>query len=59
VKAELPDITGLRAIKRLRFRRPVFPAQQVSVTVKRDQQRVTFEVSSAANVVASGQLVVD
>jgi acyl-coenzyme A synthetase/AMP-(fatty) acid ligase len=59
VKADFPEINGLRAIKRLRFRRPVFPAQQVSVTLKRDQNRVLFEVSSSANVVASGQLVVD
>jgi 3-hydroxymyristoyl/3-hydroxydecanoyl-(acyl carrier protein) dehydratase len=59
VKAELPEINALRGIRRLRFRRPVFPDQQLSVTVKHDQGRLTFEVSCAASVVASGQLLVD
>jgi acyl-CoA synthetase (AMP-forming)/AMP-acid ligase II/3-hydroxymyristoyl/3-hydroxydecanoyl-(acyl carrier protein) dehydratase len=59
VKAEFPEIKALRGIRRLRFRRPVFPDQQLSVTVKHDQGRLTFEVSCAASVVASGQLLVD
>lgn len=59
VKAELPEINALRGIRRLRFRRPVFPDQQLSVTVKRDHGHLTFEVSCAASVVASGQLLVD
>jgi len=58
-EAEFPEIKALRGIRRLRFRRPVFPDQQLSVTVKHDQGRLTFEVSCAASVVASGQLLVD
>jgi 4-coumarate--CoA ligase (photoactive yellow protein activation family) len=59
VKAELPEVNGLRGIRRLRFRRPVFPDQQLSVTVKRDRDRVMFEVLLQAAVVATGQLLVD
>jgi acyl-CoA synthetase (AMP-forming)/AMP-acid ligase II len=59
VKAEFPQIKALRGIRRLRFRRPVFPDQQLSVAVERDRDRLTFEVSCAASVVASGQLFVD
>jgi 3-hydroxymyristoyl/3-hydroxydecanoyl-(acyl carrier protein) dehydratase len=59
VKSELPEIKALRGIRRLRFRRPVLPDQQVSVTIKRDAGTVTFEVLHAAVVVASGQLLVE
>ncbi|HEY0484551.1 MAG TPA: class I adenylate-forming enzyme family protein [Kofleriaceae bacterium] len=57
--AEWPEIGPLRGIRRLRFRRAVFPDQQLSVTVTRDQGRVRFEVSCAASPVASGILLVD
>ena len=60
VKAELPAIKMVKAIRRLRFRRPVYPDQQLIVKVKRPSPgRVTFEVACAAQPVASGQLVVD
>ncbi len=66
VKSELPEIKTLRGIRRLRFRRPVLPDQQLSVTIKRDAGTVLFEVLSAATgdasaptVVASGQLLVE
>lgn len=59
VTAEWPDIRALRGIRRLRFRRPVFPDQQLAIAVQRGPGRVTFEVSCAAAPVASGQLVVD
>ncbi len=58
-RAECPDIHALRGIRRLRFRRPVFPDQQLTVTVTRDRDRLTFEVFCAASVVMSGQLLVD
>lgn len=59
VKAELPDVKALRGVRRLRFRRPVMPDQQLSVTLNRDMGRLTFEVTCAKAVVASGQLLVD
>ena len=59
VKAEFPDITVLRGIRRLRFRRPVFPDQQLAVRVRHEPGRVTFELSCAASLVASGQLLVE
>jgi 3-hydroxymyristoyl/3-hydroxydecanoyl-(acyl carrier protein) dehydratase len=59
VQTELPQIKALRGIRRLRFRRPVLPDQQVSVIVKHDQDRLTFEVSCETSVLASGQLLVD
>jgi acyl-coenzyme A synthetase/AMP-(fatty) acid ligase/3-hydroxymyristoyl/3-hydroxydecanoyl-(acyl carrier protein) dehydratase len=59
VKAELPEVNQLRGIRRLRFRRPVMPDQQLSIRVNRDRGRLTFEVTCADSVVASGQLVVD
>jgi 3-hydroxymyristoyl/3-hydroxydecanoyl-(acyl carrier protein) dehydratase len=59
VKTELPEIGALRGIRRLRFRKPVMPEQQLLVTVSRAAGRLTFEVSCAEAVVASGQLLVD
>ncbi|MBL0215429.1 MAG: hypothetical protein IPQ07_16280 [Myxococcales bacterium] len=59
VKAELPEVTQLRAIRRLRFRKPVTPAQQVAVTLQQTGTRLSFEVTCAKAVVASGQLVVE
>ncbi|HEX3763370.1 MAG TPA: AMP-binding protein [Kofleriaceae bacterium] len=59
VTTEWPDIGALRGIRRLRFRRPVFPDQQLAIAVQRGDGRVAFEVSCAASPVASGQLVVD
>jgi len=58
VKAEWPEIGALRGIRRLRFSRPVFPDQQLSITLTHDPGRVRFEVFCAASVVASGQLLV-
>ncbi len=59
VTAEWPDIPALRGIRRLRFRRPVFPDQQLAIALQRGPGRVAFEVSCAASPVASGQLIVD
>lgn len=59
VKAELPEVRTLRGIRRLRFRRPVLPEQQLSVIVSRVRGYLTFEVTCAQAVVASGQLLVD
>ena len=59
VKAEMPEIKTLRGLRRLRFRRPVMPDQQLAVSLTRDKGRLTFEVSCAKTVVASGQLLVD
>jgi len=58
VIAEWPDLRALRGIRRLRFRRPVFPDQQLAIALQRDGGRVAFEVSCAASPVATGQLLV-
>jgi acyl-coenzyme A synthetase/AMP-(fatty) acid ligase len=58
VRAELPEVTGLRAVRRLRFRRPIRPEQELTVRIDRRGDRVDFEVSSAGDVFASGQLFV-
>ena len=62
VVAEWRDIAALLGIRRLRFRRPVYPDQQLAVTVirdpGRDAGRVGFEVACAGAVVATGQLLV-
>ena len=57
VRAELPEVTGVSAVRRLRFRRPILPGQALAVDVARRGDRVEFEVTSAGEVVASGQLV--
>jgi acyl-CoA synthetase (AMP-forming)/AMP-acid ligase II len=58
-KSELAANTVLRGIRRLRFRQPVFPGQQLTVNLKHAPGRVTFEVTRATAVVASGQLLVE
>ena len=59
VQAEWPDIARLRGIRRLRFRRPVFPGQLLSVSVKRDTGKVLAVVVAGASEVASAQLLVE
>ena len=59
VQLEFPGLRALRGIRRLRFRRPVYPDQQLAVTLSRSADRVGFEVSCVALPVASGQLVVE
>jgi hypothetical protein len=59
VIAEWPELRALRGIRRLRFRRPVFPDQQLAIALQRSDGRVAFEVSCAASPVASGHLLVD
>jgi acyl-coenzyme A synthetase/AMP-(fatty) acid ligase/3-hydroxymyristoyl/3-hydroxydecanoyl-(acyl carrier protein) dehydratase len=60
---EWPAIRALRGIRRLRFRRPVYPDQQLSVkvdhAVDHTPGRVSFEVACGAAAVASGQLLVE
>jgi acyl-coenzyme A synthetase/AMP-(fatty) acid ligase len=68
-KAAMPAIRALRGIRRLRFRRPVFPGQQLAIAINHHPGldpgldpglgRVWFEASCAASVVASGQLLVE
>ena len=58
VIAEWPELRALRGIRRLRFRRPVFPDQQLAIALQRAPDRVTFEVSCSESAVASGQLIV-
>jgi len=58
VKTELPEIKALRGIKRLRFRKPVMPGDQLVVTLKHAANRVTYEVACDKTVVSSGQLLV-
>ncbi len=59
VKAERPEVHSLRAIRRLRFRRPVTPDQHLAISLAGTTPRLTFEVSCADAVVASGQLLVE
>jgi len=59
VKAELPEVRALRGIRRLRFRRPVMPDQQLDVTLDRSNNRLTFSVTCAETQVASGVLLVE
>lgn len=58
VKTEWPEIAAMRAIKRLRFRRPILPGQRLSIKVHRERGPVVFEVACGEAVVATGQLVV-
>jgi hypothetical protein len=59
VRAEYPEVRAMRGIRRLRFRRPVFPDHTLSIALKRAGGAVTFEVACAAAPVASGQLLVE
>ncbi|MEO8846748.1 MAG: AMP-binding protein [Kofleriaceae bacterium] len=59
VQAELPEVRVLRGLRRLRFRRPVMPDQQLDVTLDRSNNRLTFSVTCAETQVASGVLLVE
>ena len=49
----------MRGVHRLRFNKPVVPEQQLTVSVKRQTNRVAFEITSDATLVASGHLLVE
>ncbi|HKE13760.1 MAG TPA: hypothetical protein VKB80_02760, partial [Kofleriaceae bacterium] len=58
LRAEFPDLTGVRKARRLRFRRLIRPDELLTVRVERTGDRVSFEVTRGPEVVASGQLTV-
>ena len=58
-KEELPESAALRGIRRLRFQKPIVPEQELAVTLKHAPGRVLFEVWSAEQPIASGQLLVE
>lgn len=58
VKLEHPEVGELRAVRRLRFRRPITPAQTVSIKLAQTAGKILFEILDLATQVASGQLVV-
>jgi hypothetical protein len=59
VQAEYPEVRAMRGIRRLRFRRPVYPEHTLAIALSRAGGPVTFDVSCAAAPVASGQLLVE
>jgi len=52
-------VRHLRGVHRVRFNKPVVPEQQLTVSVKRQTDRVAFEIKSDATLVASGHLLVE
>lgn len=58
VRLDLPA-ARLRALHRLRFRRPILPGQRVTVNLRHAPGRVWFDVVGEAGALASGQLVVE
>ncbi len=59
VRQEFPELPPLRGIRRLRFRRPLLPDQQVTVTLAHKNGKLNFEVVGAAGPVSSGVLLTD
>lgn len=59
VRREWPEISRLRGLRRLRFRRPICPGQRLAVTVKRDAIKVLAEVACGSSTVASAQMLVE
>ncbi|MEO7092762.1 MAG: AMP-binding protein [Polyangiales bacterium] len=57
VRQELPDLGPVKGIRRLRFRRPLLPEQQVTVKLEHKNGKLLFEVLSAAGPVSSGVLL--
>jgi 3-hydroxymyristoyl/3-hydroxydecanoyl-(acyl carrier protein) dehydratase len=56
VRLEHPDLGGLQKLRRARFRRPLQPSATLHVTLSRVEERVSFEISTADRVAASGTL---
>ena len=54
LRKELPEFPKLTGIRRLRFRRPLLPEQQVTVRLEHKNGKLQFEVTSAAGPVSSG-----
>ncbi len=57
VLAQWPQLGGLRKILRLKFRRPVRPGDTITVDLRRDEGRVSFEIRSTRGPVSGGGLV--
>jgi len=58
VKLEHPEVGELRAIRRLRFKKPIEPDQTLSIKLAITTGKIHFEILDEAVQVASGQLVV-
>jgi hypothetical protein len=58
VRLDLPA-ARLRALQRLRFRRPIRPGQHVTVNLRHAPGRVWFDIAGDGEALASGQLVVE
>lgn len=58
VKLEHPEVGELRAIRRLRFKKPIEPDQTLSIKLAITTGKIHFEILDDAVQVASGQLVV-
>ena len=39
-----PDLKAVRGVRRLRFRRPIFPGSDLAVKVERDGARISFAI---------------
>ena len=58
VSESWPDLQGLVRIKRVKFRRPIRPADELALQLKRKThaRRVTFEYSRDGEVCSGGSL---
>lgn len=60
IQATWPDLGSVRAIQRIKFKKPITPKQRVRISVHRDGERVRFRICSDADrnlVFSEGNLV--
>ncbi|HVR64789.1 MAG TPA: AMP-binding protein [Polyangia bacterium] len=55
--ARWPELRSLRQILRLKFRRPIRPGEAITIDLRRESERVTFEIRSARGAISGGVLV--
>jgi 3-hydroxymyristoyl/3-hydroxydecanoyl-(acyl carrier protein) dehydratase len=60
IKARWPDLGSVRAIPRIKFRKPITPKRRLRINVNRDGERVHFRICSETDrdvVFSEGTLV--
>jgi 3-hydroxymyristoyl/3-hydroxydecanoyl-(acyl carrier protein) dehydratase len=56
IRREHPDLGSVHKLRRARFRHPIGPNATITVTLSRAELRVSFEITLAREVAASGTL---
>jgi 3-hydroxymyristoyl/3-hydroxydecanoyl-(acyl carrier protein) dehydratase len=56
IRREYPDLGAVHRLRRVRFRRPIAPNTTITITLSREDRRVSFEIALPDQIAALGTL---